>query len=316
MYISLKKRNSFNAWRMIFLFCIAFILIQADAQADTSKALRLFLIGNSFSQNASRYLPQLAKDGGYKLVIGRAELGGCPLQRHWDSVAVNLQDSSRGKAYSGKSLKQLLSSGKWDIVTIQQASILSADSTTYQPYASLLYSFIKTLQPNAKVLIHQTWPYRIDAPSFAQTAKDQYAGTAKEMWQKSREAYHKVAADLGIQIIPVGDAFEMTQEQAAAQYTKANFNKDTFVYPSLPPQKYSLHVGYFYNKQKLELDTHHASAAGCYLAGLVWYSLLFHTSPQNVSFKPDEVSPAFAKVLKRIANKVIVGYMKKDKVID
>jgi hypothetical protein len=42
----------------------------------------LFLIGNSFSQNAAKYLPQLAQEGNHPLIIGRAEIGGCSLQKH------------------------------------------------------------------------------------------------------------------------------------------------------------------------------------------------------------------------------------------
>lgn len=58
----------------------------AGAPAKKSKEkreqLKLFIIGNSFSQNAAKFLPQLAKEGGKELKIGRAELGGCSLQRH------------------------------------------------------------------------------------------------------------------------------------------------------------------------------------------------------------------------------------------
>ncbi len=53
------------------------------AAAGKTDTLRLFLIGNSFSQNAARFLPQLAEEGGHPLVIGRAEIGGCTLQKHW-----------------------------------------------------------------------------------------------------------------------------------------------------------------------------------------------------------------------------------------
>ncbi|MGV3641988.1 MAG: DUF4886 domain-containing protein, partial [Adhaeribacter sp.] len=53
----------------------------ANAKADKQKSLRLFIIGNSFSQNAARFLPQFAQEEGHELVIGRAEIGGASMQR-------------------------------------------------------------------------------------------------------------------------------------------------------------------------------------------------------------------------------------------
>ena len=54
--------------------------------------------------------------------------------------------------------------------------------------------------------------------------------------------------------------------------------------------------------KKLELDTHHASDAGCYLGSLVWYSFLFQESPERLNFVPQGVkNNEFAKSLKNIA---------------
>src|SRR5687768_15807027 len=92
--------------RIYVLIQLGILICFTGVAQQPGKTLRVFLIGNSFSQNATRYLPQLAKEGGHSIEFGRAEIGGCPLQRHWDSVEVNLRDSSRGKAYGGKSLKE------------------------------------------------------------------------------------------------------------------------------------------------------------------------------------------------------------------
>jgi hypothetical protein len=56
---------------------------------------------------------------------------------------------------------------KWDYVTIQQASIKSHDFSTYQPHAGFLRDLITKHAPQAKLLIHQTWAYRVDDPRFA-----------------------------------------------------------------------------------------------------------------------------------------------------
>lgn len=296
------------------LLCCLFLISINSVSAQVNEAhqpLRLFMIGNSFSQNASRYLPQISREGGHELVIGRAEIGGCPLQRHWDSVAVYLQDTSRGKAYNGKTLKDLLSKGTWDVVTIQQASVLSGNIETYSPYARNLYNFIKRLQPNAKVVFHQTWAYRADAKSFSRIKGGQLAKDQQEMWQNLRAAYHTMADSLGIGIMPVGDAF---WEVAAS--SKWGFRRDTLfdyknpAYGQLPVEQNSLNVGYRWdNAKNLAFDPNHANDAGCYLAALVWYGFLFNESPAAVKFKPPTVAEDFAVYLKEVA----VDVLKKNK---
>lgn len=271
-----------------------------NSKTDT---LHLFLIGNSFSQNASRYLPQLAKEGGHQLVIGRAELGGCSLQKHWElaELAEANPNDPKGKPYNGKSLRMLLSEGVWDVVTLQQYSMLSGDKETYQPYARKLYSFIKSLQPNTKVVFHQTWAYRLDSKDFSQIGPNRFAKSEKEMWQQSRVAYHAVAAELGVDIIPVGDAFHKVNSGKKAFQKDNKYNEKNPVYPALPDQKYSLNVGYYWDSNhKLNFDSHHANDAGCYLGSLVWYTFLFGESPSKLKFVPQNVSGEFASYLKDI----------------
>jgi len=287
---------------------VVFLLFAVSVQAQV-KTTRLFLIGNSFSQNASRYLPQLSKEAGIQLTIGRAELGGCPLNRHWESVVANDADPNdpKGKPYNGKSLRELLSDGKWNIVTIQQYSLLSGDVGTYIPYAQRLYAFIKKIQPDAEVVFHQTWAYRSDANSFGKIRGEERAKNQQEMYAYSRASYHYMAKKLGIRIIPSGDAMQMAGTDAKWGFKKdVNFDYDNPTYPALPNQANSLNVGYSYDKdQKLNFDPNHANDAGCYLAGLVWYKFLFKKDPTKVTFKPEKVSPQFAAFLQQIAQKAV-----------
>ncbi|ACU05734.1 DUF4886 domain-containing protein [Pedobacter heparinus] len=279
--------------------------LQLNAQ-QAGKTLKVLLIGNSFSQNASRYLPQMAEEAHVKLVLGRAEMGGCSLKRHWDSVLVNDIDTNRGKAYKGQSLRQLLQSQKWDIVTMQQYSLLSGDEGTYQPYATKIYDLVKKYQPDAKVFVHQTWAYRADAVNWGMIASEKRAENNREMWEKSRAAYHLMAKNLGnLPIIPSGDAFYQV-----ATDSKWGFKKDTAfdyanpVYPALPSQQNSINVGYSWGKdKKLQFDPNHANEAGCYLAGLVWYKHLLKGDPTKLKFKPAAVSDEFAAFLKATASK-------------
>ena len=295
----------------IMLFVLAANLSYADpAKSHNAKndTLRLFLIGNSFSQNATRYLPQLASEGRHPLKIGRAELGGCSLQRHWEiaEAAEKNPDDPKGKAYGGKSLRQLLSAGTWDVVTIQQNSMNSGDVTTYSPYAKKLFDLIKSIQPKARIVMHQTWAYRTDSKQFTQIAQGQHAKSAKEMWEKSRAAYHTISKQLGIALIPVGDAFwKINSDPATAYKPDTKFDFENAQSPNLPDQTYSLHAGYRYdNSKKLAFDSNHANEAGCFLGGLVWYAILFKESTVKLKFRPEKVDEKFDVILKKTAQAV------------
>jgi hypothetical protein len=300
---------------ILLLYLIPATTLQAQTgkpnkTTDTSSQfLHLFLIGNSFSQNATKYLPEIAKSQGRKIVIGRAELGGCPLQRHWESVeAAELNpEDPKGKPYNGKSLRMLLSAGTWDVVTIQQYSLISSDVSTYRPYAKKLYDFIRSIQPQAKVVIHQTWAYRSDADGFSKVNGNTAAKDQQEMYKKSREAYHTIAKELNIDIIPTGDAFYLADTDKARGFKRdKTFNYTQPEFSTLPDQTNSLHVGYQWNKEKkFAFDSHHANAAGCYLGGLVWYAFLFGQPASTVTFKPEEVETSFANYLKKKAQEAV-----------
>jgi hypothetical protein len=313
MITKLRPKSGVHTSSLIILFFF-FLTVGISAKAGVLAAtdtLRLFLIGNSFSQNATRYLPQLAAEGGHPLEIGRAELGGCSLQRHWEiaEAAEKNPEDPKGKAYNGKSLRELLSAGTWDVVTIQQNSMNSGDVTTYSPYAKKLVDLVKSIQPKARIVMQQTWAYRVDAKQFTQVSDKQFASSAKEMWEKSRASYHTIAGQLGIPLFPVGDAFwKINSDPKTAYKPDTGFNVDNAQSPSLPDQTNSLHVGYHYNNsQKIAFDANHANEAGCYLGGLVWYAVLFHESLGKLKFRPDQVPEEFAAQLKVAAHDVTKG---------
>lgn len=305
------RRTLLTALLLVTLSCLG--LGCAQAQAPTapvkSKSLHLFVIGNSFSGNAMTYLPQIAKEGGYDLTIGRAEVGGAPLQFHAEAVEANEKnpEDPKGKPYNGKSLRELLSAGTWDVVTIQQGSFVSSAIDTYQPYAGKLRDFIKKVQPSARIMMHQTWAYRADSDKFSAVRPNHLADTQQEMWEESRKAYRQVATELNIPLIPVGDAFYRAASDPQWGYKKdPAFDFKNPVFPALPNQDHSLNIGYGWSAdRKFGQDTHHANTAGCYLAGLVWYGFLFGESPENVTFTPAEVPADFAAYLRRVATQTL-----------
>src|SRR3954470_25043058 len=99
-------------------------LSAADPGAKAAKTVRLFTVGNSFSGNATKFLPDLAKAGGHNLVLRTASVGGAPLALHWGKAEAHEKDPAdpAGLYGSKKGLREELRAEKWDFVTIQQAS--------------------------------------------------------------------------------------------------------------------------------------------------------------------------------------------------
>ena len=269
--------------------------------------MNFFILGNSFSRNATCYLPELVAEVEYSLHLGRAIVGGCSLQRHWEHVEAAERGEAQGRFYDGKTLRELLAAGEWDIVMLHQASMPSSDVESYRPYARLLHDFIKELQPQAEVVLHQTWAYRCDAPIFGEVGNGKNARDHREMWECSRAAYHTIAGELGVRLMPLGDAFWMVASDPEWGYRPdPDFDFEHPVFPNLPDQTNSLHAGYYWSEDKqFNLDHKHASEAGCYLGSLMWYGFLFGDSPENITFVPPDVAPNFAAHLRSVATKTL-----------
>ena len=290
------------------LTLFALVALLSSASPTHAKTLRVFVIGNSFSNHALIYLPKIVQSAGDQIVVKSASIGGSPLEQHWNGVAAYLADpdAKEGKIYGGKSLKDMLGDTRWDIVTIQQYSMDSPNPKTYQPYAAKLCDYVLRLQPQAQVVLHQTWAYRVDSKDWGFVGPGERAKDQAEMWEKSRNAYHRIADDLGLRLIPVGDAFRAVDTDPRWGYRPdPAFDPEVARESHLPDQSHSLHVGYTWKGGKLAFDSHHASPAGCYLAGLVWYATLFDASPERITFAPPELSPDFAAHLREVAAEAV-----------
>lgn len=290
-------------------------LVATSQDKPQSKTVRLLTVGNSFSQNATKYLDQIVEADGNKLVHHRCVIGGSGPDQHLAKAALHEKDPNdkAGLYTSGKSLKQELLAEKWDIITIQQASIRSHDSATYRPAAKELYDYIKKHAPGSEVVIHQTWAYRVDDPRFRMpSAKAGEPKTQKEMYDGLSNAYRTIAKELGVRRIPVGDAFYAADTDPKWGYKPdLQFDAKTAKPPTLPSQTHSLHVGQRWGKadgkDTLQMDGHHASPAGEYLGGLVFYEFLFGTTAVGNKYRPTGMDADYARFLQETAHKAVDG---------
>ena len=109
--------------------------------------MKILSIGNSFSEDAQRYLHKMALANGENIKAVNLFIGGCSLKTHYYNI---LEDAPKYHfTFNGEyteiyvSIKQALMSDDWDYITLQQASFFSNQYETYQPYLNSLVAYIK-----------------------------------------------------------------------------------------------------------------------------------------------------------------------------
>ncbi len=293
------------------------IFLLSALVATGVESVKVLTIGNSFAGNATRYLDEIVEDSGKRILIGKANLGGASLKRHWEHVAAWKQDPQSEaarpwKVYGSRpeerlSLVDKLTEADWDYITIQQASFRSYRPETYEPYGPDLIAFVREHAPEAEILVHQTWAYREDDDLFDHEDRDQ-----QWMYEALTKAYRNLASENGgLRILPVGAAFQAMRGHPDWNLTVPEFDKEALAYPQLPATRHSLNSGWEWKKRDgerdLYLDGHHANVNGEYLGALIWFGVLFEEDPRTVGFVPKEISPEDAQLLRKGARHTLTA---------
>ena len=158
--------------------------------------MKILAIGNSFSQDATRYLHQIARADGVDMTVVDLFIGGCPLHKHYVNMLTD--DKKYSLEFNGQStgfmvsLSEALLSREWDYITVQQVSHKSVDYDTYQPYLDELCRYVRQYSPKAKLVVHQTWFYEKDSKRLCQelgyTAPEEMLADIKAAYAKAAQA--------------------------------------------------------------------------------------------------------------------------------
>lgn len=238
--------------------------------------IHILSIGNSFSQDAQRYIYELAKSEGVDIQTTNLYIGGCPFEKHFRNIMGDLKEYSLEKNGHDTGFKvsicDALVSRSWDYITIQQASHFSFDYETYQPYASVVADYIKEFCPKAKILIHQTWGYATDSDRIKNFGFVSY----DEMFAKVKDAYNQLKEDIGADgLIPSGEVL-----QKALELGMASVHRDGF---------------------------HAKFGVGRFMLALTWYKYLTNNSIDNVKYNwfDEEVSEEEYKIAIDAVNSIV-----------
>lgn len=246
--------------------------------------MKVLSIGNSFSQDAQRWLHQCAASVGVDLTCVNLYIGGCSLATHWQ----NVQSGAEAYDYEVNGCKErtaavvdTLREGGWDVITLQQVSGESGRPQSYLPELPLLAELVRRECPDAALYIHQTWGYEHGAQH---PAMPDYNSDAEEMFRRVRDGYELASKLVDAPIIPAGET----------------------VYRARQLPRFDVKNG----GESLHRDGFHLSAVyGRYAAAITWLATLCGVDPKAVTFVPSDdgvtADPAVLAELQAVAKAVV-----------
>jgi uncharacterized repeat protein (TIGR02543 family) len=237
-------------------------------ETNYNQTFKILSIGNSFSEDAHRFLWSIAQSYGIapeNIIIANLYIGGSSLANHvanigTDAPAYQYQvfTSSSVVTTNGVSISQALAYQAWDVITMQQVSQDSGMPLSYGTHIETLIEYVmaRATNPNVQLYWHMTWAYQQTSThsGFANYGNDQ--ATMFNAILNTTDAKVKPVTQF-IGIIPAGTAIQ----NARTSYKGDLFTRD----------------GY-----------HLSDPFGRYIAGLMFFKQItgFEVSPATIAFRP------------------------------
>lgn len=253
---------------------------------------KILCIGNSFSEDATALLNPMLTSYGIDTIVVNLFIGGCSLQQHWENIQHAKQDYlymkngvgiSPGNP-SGRmvSINEMILEEDWDIVVIQQSSILSGKEDSFFPEIELILEFIKKhVKTTSKLYLHEPWSWE---STFKWESKFEgenlfklyYENKDDVMCRKIKDTYSSMSQQLNLKIIPSGDLI---------QYLRSFPDFDNL------------------NKQWISLSRdglHMHEIFGRFALSLLWAHTLFAIDVRKCQFYPYSISEKDKAIIDKI----------------
>jgi len=180
--------------------------------------MRILSIGNSFSEDAQRFLTNIARSAGDEnFECHNLYIGGCSLKRHYEEhIAGNSSYDyivDGGLPIRKISLAEALGSlGEFDVITLQQTSRTCGQPQSYLPYLTVLADLVRENQPRAKLYFHETWAYETDS---THSAFVHYDHNQKEMFRRLCDCAEMCRILIDCDVIRAGEFIQYLRENTA-----------------------------------------------------------------------------------------------------
>ena len=236
-------------------------LLSEIRQRHGDAPLKVLAIGNSFTNNATYFLPWFSKElNADSICFAKLVRSGCSLDMHWISHCNNTPDYefyySDGGNWVLTDVKKFDSAAvalDWDIIVMQQVSGLSGVYSSYQPALDYLVGMFREAYPDVRLVWHYTWAYKpgTDHPDFSLYDKD-----PRKMYEAILDAGDRASEIFDLSIPSASLMWRMREEFTEVE---DGFSKD----------------GY-----------HISSGFACYAISSLWYECLVKPFSGTTSICP------------------------------
>ena len=243
--------------------------------------MNILCIGNSFSEDACKYLHDMAAASGKDVFTLNMFIGGCSLETHAYNIFFN--KPYYRMEYNGiddpelcreGTLQEALTEREWDVITIQQVSRLSGIYESFQPHLNRIIARVRDVCPNSKIMIHKTWAYDDYGKGWN---LENYDNDRHVMHDRLTKAYNQAAEAINADaIIPTGDVIHKLREYPTFDLSKEN---------SISLTRDGGHLSFSY---------------GRYAAAATWYQFLkVGNILENDYLPPEEVDEKLIALVKQ-----------------
>ncbi|MBQ8620893.1 MAG: DUF4886 domain-containing protein [Oscillospiraceae bacterium] len=228
------------------------------------KSMKVLAIGNSYSEDTTYFLYDIAKAYGVEdVVIGNMYIGGCTLEMHCQNIKNNAADYVYMKNDQGEwvhtpgmTLQQGLQDEQWDFVVVHQESMNAGNPDSYGNYLEELIAYVRqnVKDPDCQLVWNLTWAYSTGSanPKFSQYDRDQWA------------MYQAIVSAVQEKVLPIEDIRILIPTGTAIQNARGYF-------------------GNTFTRDKWD----HLNTFGRLVAGYMWYSSLTGEPLLELKYAPD-----------------------------
>lgn len=263
----------------------------SETLAPATKSIKILAIGNSFNNNSSSLLYDLAKDGGAEdIIIGCLWIGGSQFSDHAANIKSGAKKYEYRKNTTGKwtvkqgyTMLQGLQDEDWDYIVINQGSINAGLAEAYGTDLQTVGEFLVQNKPQGSHLwFNMTWAYDADytANSLFGT---HYDFDPQKMYEMVRSTCRTVVMDSGYfeGLIPCGTTMQNLRTTWATGL--------------------------------ITQDGYHASIQfGCYALGLTWLATLTDIDVEALDWFPrmgTKWGTAYEEELRNTAKEAVLNTM-------
>lgn len=249
-----------------------------------AKSVKILCIGNSFSEDTTSCVADIAKSLGFSdLVIANLYVGGCPISKHYDNLKNDLPvyryDRNNGSGWTQTPdfrISDAIKEEKWDWITIQHGSSYGGSYTDEESYKELseLVKGIKLLaDEKTEIAFNLTW-----------VGEETYDHCEMLAFDRNQKRYFNAICDITQRLVaPISDIVLVCQTGTAVQNARTTVLKG-----------------------RLNRDGYHLSLdVGRYLAGLVFLRTLTGVSVDNINWMPQGVGEEDQKLILKSVNMAI-----------